>query len=84
MLEELLRLIAKGGVHSRKALADTLRISEALLDQMLEDLHRMGYLRLASESCCASCEHCSTRDACAVGHAGRVWVLTEAGQAAAR
>ncbi len=80
MLEELLRLIAKGSVHSSKELANKLGISEPLLDRMLEDLKRMGYLRLSSESCSAKCEHCPISAACAVGHAGRVWVLTEAGR----
>ena len=84
MLEKLLRIMATGGVHSYKELARRLEIAEALLDTMLADLVRMGYLRLTHESCCASCEYCPMGDACAVGHAGRVWVLTEAGQRMAR
>ncbi len=84
MLDNLLRIIATGGAHSYKELAHRLGISEALLDTMLEDLRRMGYLRLTGASCSACCEHCPMGDACAVGHAGRVWVLTEAGQRMAR
>lgn len=84
MLETLLRILAVGGAHGHKELARRLGISETLLDTMLDDLVRMGYLHLIRGSCCTNCEHCPMGDACAVGDAGRVWVLTEAGRRVAR
>ena len=81
MLEELLRRVAEGGVHSYADLAKTLDISEALLEQMLGDLAHMGYLRRVSEDCSGHCAHCPMAGICAVGGSGKVWALTEKGNA---
>ncbi len=82
MLERLLDLLASGGVHTPGELAACLGVSDGLLDQMLTDLSRMGYLRqvgdvgdVARDIACASspaapssrCGGCPLVSACAVG-----------------
>jgi hypothetical protein len=85
MLERLLDLLAAGGVHTPGELAARLGVSDDLLDQMLTDLSRMGYLRQVGDMTCASssaapsgqCGGCPLAGACAVGQSGgRVWALT--------
>ena len=84
MLERLLDLLATGGVHTPGELAACLGVSDGLLDQMLTDLSRMGYLRQVGDLACApspatpssQCGGCTLVRACAVGKSGgRVWAL---------
>ena len=91
MLERLLDLLASGGVHTPGELAARLGVSDGLLDQMLTDLSRMGYLRQVGDvediACAPSpaapssrCGGCSLVSACAVGagkSGSRVWALTD-------
>jgi hypothetical protein len=84
MLEKLLRLVATGGVHSHAVLVRELGVTEALLDSMIEELVRLGYLRLAEGTCPSRCEGCPRSDTCGIGGGGRLWVLTERGTRAAR
>jgi hypothetical protein len=84
MLDELLQSIAEGGVHSTEELAKRLSVSQPLLDMMLEDLARRGYLRAVGNGCDMGCAGCSLGGCCIAGP-GHLWVLTEKGaQAAAR
>jgi len=83
MLERLLSLVGQGGVHSYTDLARQLDVSEELLEQMLQDLARMGYLRLVAGSCQGRCAGCPLAETCAVGGPTRVWTLTERGAAIA-
>jgi hypothetical protein len=84
MLNKLLQIIASGGVHTVPRLAQQLGVSEALLDSMLEELVRMGYLASASAGCSGQCDRCTMGGACAVGAPGRIWALTAAGERVAR
>ncbi len=90
MLERLLDLLATGGVHTPGELAARLGVSNDLLDQMLTDLSRRGYLRLVGDLACAPasstssvaassrCGGCSLVGTCAAGKSGgRVWALTD-------
>jgi hypothetical protein len=88
MLERLLGLLATGGVHTPAELAARLGVSAGLLDQMLTDLSRMGYLRQVGDSACAPspdapsdrCDGCPLVGGCAIGmdkSGGRVWALTD-------
>ncbi len=86
MLEQLLGLLATGGVHTPGELAARLGVADGLLDQMLADLSRMGYLRQAGDMACfpspdappGRCGGCSLAGACAAGQSGgRVWALTD-------
>jgi predicted ArsR family transcriptional regulator len=80
MLERLLDLVGQGGVHSYTDLARQLDVSEELLEQMLQDLARMGYLRPVADGCEAHCAGCPMAEICAIGGPRRVWALTEKGQ----
>ncbi|MBL7183927.1 MAG: hypothetical protein ISS50_05700 [Anaerolineae bacterium] len=77
MLERLLSLVGQGGVHSHTDLARQLDVTVELVEQMLQDLARMGYLRPVAGSCESQCTGCSLADTCAVGGRTRVWALTE-------
>ena len=86
MLERLLELLATGGVHTPGELAARLEVTDGLIDQMLADLSRMGYLRQFGDRACPPspsaptgvCGGCSLASACAAGKSGgRVWALTD-------
>jgi hypothetical protein len=85
VLERLLNLLGTGGLYTPGQLAERLGVSEGLVELMLTDLSRMGYLRpLAGGTCGATpdershqCGHCVLAGACTVsGPGGRVWAVT--------
>ena len=80
MLERLLSLVGQGGVHRYADLACQLGVSEELLEQMLQDLTRMGYLRPVADGCEPRCSGCLLAKSCAIGGSTRVWALTEKGR----
>jgi hypothetical protein len=82
MLEKLLQLVATGGVHSYEDLSEQLGISQPLLEAMLEDLARLGYLYTVDDRCEGHCAGCSM-GSCSVTGPGRLWALTERGSLAA-
>ncbi len=88
-LQELLRLVAVGGVHSYEELATALSVPLPLLEAMLENLARLGYLRAVDAACggdgpgCPSGGHGCPGGGCSVAGRGRIWVLTEKGARAA-
>ena len=82
MLEQLLSLVTKGGVHSYEDLTKELSVSEPLLEAMLEDLARMGYLRAVNDGCEGHCQACPM-GGCSVSGRGRLWTLTAKGARAA-
>jgi len=82
-LQRLLELVAEGGVHSYADLAHQLDVSEELLEQMLQDLARRGYLRPVAGGCLGQCTSCPLVRTCAVGGPTQVWVLTKKGLKAA-
>jgi hypothetical protein len=86
MLEQLLGMLAEGGIHTPAELAMRLDVSERLVEHMLADLSRMGYLRSASSVTCQAlpgdklgpCAACPLAGACAVCEpGGQVWALTQ-------
>ena len=80
MLMQLLRLVAEGDVHSYATLAGQLGVSTGLLEQMLQDLARMGYIAPVGGACDTSqCHHCPLGGSCATDAQGHVWILTEKG-----
>ena len=79
MLDRLLRMVAQEGVNEYGDLACELNVSPDLLDQVLEDLSRMGYLRAWGGEGKESCQGCPLAALCKPGGQGRVWVLTEKG-----
>ncbi len=81
MLEKLLQLVGEGGIHSYDELAGRLDASRPLVEAMIQDLVRLGYLRPAVDSCESS-------PACRAGcglqcSTGPLWTLTVRGAKAA-
>jgi hypothetical protein len=77
LLQKLLEKVATGGVHIYDDLRRELDVSQGLLEQMLIDLGRMGYLKRVNTGCEEHCAGCPLSGACAVGQSGQVWTLTE-------
>jgi DNA-binding HxlR family transcriptional regulator len=82
VLEQLLQLVAEGGVHSYEDLMARLSISQPMLEAMLDDLGRLGYLRPVNDRCEGQCSGCSV-GRCSVSGPGRLWSLTDKGAKAA-
>ena len=85
MLKEILQEIAKGRGYSRAGLARRLDISEDVLEQMMRDLARKGYLAPLSPTQETACGGCSLHQACAGCPVDKVstpsgWVLTAKGR----
>ena len=74
VLQKLLEVIAKGGVHIYGDLARELEVSQELVEAMVADLARQGYLQLALSDCPSRCPTRPLARTCAVGEPGRVWV----------
>lgn len=73
LLERLLALLRQGGVRSVAQVAEELRTSPALVETMLEDLTRRGYLHPLEVPCARQCAGCAQACRCAVTGGGRVW-----------
>jgi len=82
MLQDLLTIVAQGGIHSYDELAERLSIPQSLLEMMLHDLERLGYLRAVGSSCDRQCASCPI-GSCSVAGPRRLWSLTEKGARAA-
>lgn len=76
MLTELLARLRAGGVRRVADLARELDTTPELVELMLEELTRLGYLRTLEQQCGAACEGCGMSGLCAAG-GGRVWMLAE-------
>lgn len=83
MLTRLLELLREGGTHRIGELAQELETTPQLVQVMLEDLARMGYVGRLNARCSDTCSQCPTSHMCAVGGPsseagdGRIWVLLE-------
>lgn len=65
MLNDLLRLLGDGGIHSTAEIARRLGVSEALVTTMTGDLTRRGYLAALDMGCATACDGCGMATACA-------------------
>ena len=77
MLNQLLELLKAGGTHRVSDLASELETTPDLVEMMLEDLGRMGYLKRVGDECGGGCAGCSLAGLCSVGSGGQVWTLTK-------
>lgn len=83
MLNRLLDLLREGSTRRIVDLAEELGTTPQLVEAMLEDLERMGYVRRLVRECSEACNACPMSGVCAAGgsHAGgndgRMWVLTD-------
>ena len=87
MLEKLLDLVGEGGIHSYDELAARLGASRPLVEAMIQDLARLGYLRPAIDACGGSpaCRAGCGVSGCSTGcsQPGCMWTLTARGTRAA-
>ncbi len=79
LLQSLVKRLSTGQVHIFSQLAAELDVQEPLLEQMLQDLERGGYLRSAQVLCDGGCRGCAQEGLCRIAHGGRMWVLTKKG-----
>lgn len=79
MLERLLALLITGGTWRIEELARTLDTTPALVQAMLEDLARRGYLKSLSDTCDAKCSSCVLAGHCKsnLSTLGVAWTTTE-------
>lgn len=82
-LEDLLRRLVTGKTHTLGELAAGLHTSPELLQQMLRDLERAGYIRPIGASCGKPCQGCPYQGLCRLTHGGRIWAVTQKGFRAA-
>jgi hypothetical protein len=79
VLNQLLDLLRSGGTRRVADLARTLDTTPELVEVMLEDLCRMGYMKRVAGECGGKCAACPMAGLCAAGGAGQLWALTERG-----
>jgi hypothetical protein len=77
VLNHLLELLRAGGTYQVADLAHALDTTPALVEAMLEDLGRMGYLKRLGGMCAGKCGACSLAGTCTAGGGGQVWMLAE-------
>jgi hypothetical protein len=75
MLNRLLSLLREGGTRTLAELAQVLGTTPPMVEAMLEDLCRRGYLETQEGNCAGQCSGCPTGAACTVGGGGRIWAL---------
>jgi predicted ArsR family transcriptional regulator len=76
MLERLLELIRAGGTQRIGDLAQALDTSPQLVQVMLEDLRRRGYLTAVDPACGRACGGCAFACAKPIPR-GQVWTLSD-------
>jgi hypothetical protein len=73
LLERLRALLGDGAPHSLASLAADLDTTPALVEAMVADLVRRGFLRERSAACCAGqCAGCPMAGDCTLG---RIWEM---------
>jgi len=80
----LLKRLASGTAQTIGQLAAELDVDRELLEQMLLDLERAGYLRAVQGCAEGQCRSCDLQALCTLGQQQRVWIVTEKSSRAAR
>lgn len=75
MLEKLLEILSRGKGFSLQSLAQELGTSEGMVEMMLGDLVRMGYLRSIEHCADTACSGCGAAASCKLH--GKIWTLGE-------
>ena len=81
ILNDLLRLLGDGGIHSTAELARRLGVNETMVTAMTGDLTRSGYLAAINTSCATACDGSGMASSCAAP--ASLLALTPKGQRAA-
>jgi len=80
----LLKRLASGTAQTIGQLAAELDVDRELLEQMLLDLERAGYLRAVQGCAEGQCRSCDLQALCTSSRRERVWLVTEKGSGAGR
>ncbi|MDD3650042.1 FeoC-like transcriptional regulator [Immundisolibacter sp.] len=75
MLRRLLQQVAQAGTTCSAELARALGVSTELVELMLDDLARRGYLRPLTPGRAARCGRCPAHTACLYRNQARTWAL---------
>ncbi len=75
MLDRLLELLRAGGTHRVSDLARALDTTPELVEMMLEDLSRAGYVKPVA-ACTETCASCPLADSCIPAQPGKAWTLS--------
>jgi len=76
MLQRLLDILQGGGSHTVDDLARRLDATPSLVDMMIDELVRMGYLSAAPAACTKQCTGCSLGGCVVAKRSGRIWSST--------
>jgi DNA-binding transcriptional MocR family regulator len=80
MLETILRIVASKRTECSSELARRLGVSHALIENMLDELTRQGYLKAVVGGSSTPCERCPLHTACRFQRQARIWTLTSRGK----
>jgi hypothetical protein len=82
MLEQILRALGEGRLLSIDELAKRLDVTHPMVEAMMRDLERMGYLKALQPACDRHCAGCSSDSICTIIGGAHIWSLSEKGQLA--
>lgn len=81
---KILKRLAQGGIYSNKVMAKELDIDESLVQQMILQLQRLGYIEKEKmEHCSSECNCCdsSKKGCCGIHNIDiNIWKITNKGQ----
>ncbi len=79
MLEALLKTLVHEEISTLEDLAARHGVDVSLVEQMLRDLERGGYIETITMECDRGCAHCAHEGVCALVQGKRIWRVTERG-----
>jgi predicted ArsR family transcriptional regulator len=77
VIDRLLAILRQGGTRTLADLARELETTPSMVEAMLEDLSRRGYLHAQESACPGQCKGCPMGATCTVGGTGRIWNLVK-------
>ncbi|HEY8892866.1 MAG TPA: FeoC-like transcriptional regulator [Clostridium sp.] len=84
MLIKILKRLAQGGVYSNKLMAKELGVDESLVEQMITQLQKLGYIEKEDMGNCSSgCDCGSSKKGSCCGNQDigiKMWNITEKGK----
>ncbi len=83
MLLKLLVEIDRHPFANMEQLGEMLRVPVMLIQNMVADLTKRGYLN-SYENCVSACDHCALSTACEGKQHPKIWTISEKGREIAR
>ena len=74
ILQQLIHIVTEESLATPASLAKRLNVSQVIIELMLADLEKTGYLQAVTGSC-SSCAGCGIRQVCG-GGPQRLWIRT--------